>query len=234
MDTIKFDELTIGEIVANDFRASTVFKDAGIDFCCGGKQTLTVACKEKGIVKEDLLNELASLDEESISPSENFKEWEIGFLSDYIVNTHHRYVKKKLPEITFYTEKISSVHGDHHPELIEVANIFSDVVTELTQHLQNEEEVLFPAIKELLLSGSEASKVTIIDEITRMSDEHDFAGGEIDKINEITNGYLLPEDACNTYKVAFTLLKQFEDDLHIHIHLENNILFPKSLELAKQ
>ena len=139
---------------------------------------------------------------------------------------------KNLPELVFYTQKIANVHGDHHPELIEIANLFEKINAELLQHLKNEEEVLFPAIKEVVNTNSKKSKDTINSEINRMLGEHDFAGGAMDKINVISKGYKVPEDGCNTYKVAFKLLEQFEDDLHTHVHLENNILFPKALELA--
>jgi len=233
MNHIQINELTIGEIVANDFRTSSIFKKAGIDFCCGGKQYLTEACLEKEINKEKLTSELKEVSEDPISPSMNFKEWELGFLCDYITNTHHKYVIKNLPDLLFYTDKIADVHGDHHPELIEVANLFKRIGEELNPHLKNEEEVLFPAIKEVVSASSPKAKETIISEISRMVGEHEFAGGAMDEINRITNGYDLPEDACNTYQVTFRLLEQFEDDLHVHVHLENNILYPKALELAE-
>lgn len=224
--------ITVGEIVANDFRTSSVFKNAGIDFCCGGKQLFSEACSENGIDAEKLENDLKNIMDEPVNPGLNFKEWDPVFLCDYIVNTHHKFVLKNLPEALFYTKKIAEVHGDHHPELVEVANLFSEINTELLQHLKNEEEVFFPAIKDVVATGSEKAKATIQSEIKRLSGEHDFAGGAMDEINKITNGYSLPEDACNSYKLAFNLLEKFEDDLHVHVHLENNILFSKSLELA--
>lgn len=229
----ELDKLTVGEIVSNDFRASTIFKNAGIDFCCGGNQLIGEACKEKGIEEKILIEEILSLDNDPISPSLNFKSWEPGFLCDYIINTHHKFVMEKMPELTFYTNKIATVHGEHHPELVEVADLFENIVTEITQHLKNEENVLFPAIKEIVSNGSQSAGETIISEIERMKGEHEFAGGAMDEINRITKNYYLPEDACNTYQVAFKLLEQFEDDLHVHVHLENNILFPKALELSR-
>jgi len=223
---------TVGEIVANDFRTSAVFKKAGIDFCCGGKQSFSDACNEKGINSKELENEIANITSEPINEFMNFKNWDPVFLSEYIKNTHHKFVLKNLPDLVFYTQKIANVHGDHHPELVEVANLFAKINEELTQHLRNEEEMLFPAIKETVATGSTLAKKTIVSEITRMLGEHDFAGGAMDHINVITKGYRVPEDGCNTYKVAFKLLEQFEDDLHTHVHLENNILFPKALKLA--
>lgn len=224
-------KIPVGDIVADDFRTSSLFKNAGIDFCCGGKQSLEDACAENGIDAKKLETDLREVMEEPATPGMNFKEWEPVFLCDYIVNTHHKFVTKNMPEVVFYTQKIAEVHGDHHPELIEVANLFSQINTELLQHLKNEEEVFFPAIKEVVATGSEKAKETIQSEIIRLSEEHDFAGGAMDEINKITRGYKLPEDACNSYKLAFDLLDKFEDDLHIHVHLENNILFSKALEL---
>jgi regulator of cell morphogenesis and NO signaling len=139
-----------------------------------------------------------------------------------------------LPQLTFYTQKIADVHGAHHPELIEIAKLFAQIDTELKQHLRKEEEVLFPAIKETMLTHSEDSKKVIISEIDRMKGEHEFAGGAMDQINRLSINYMVPPDGCNTYQVAFKLLSQFEDDLHVHVHLENNILYPKALDLANQ
>jgi len=231
MEHLEFENLTVGEIVANDFRTSSVFKKAGIDFCCGGKQLFAEACAENRVDALEIENEILRITEEPVNEFMNFKNWDAVFLCEYIVNTHHKFVLKNLPELVFYTQKIASVHGDHHPELIEVADLFVKINAELLQHLKNEEEVLFPAIKEVVNSGSANAKATIVSEIARMTDEHEFAGGAMDNINKITKGYKVPEDGCNTYRVAFKLLEQFEDDLHTHVHLENNILYPKALEL---
>ncbi|OFX23979.1 MAG: iron-sulfur cluster repair di-iron protein [Bacteroidetes bacterium GWA2_31_9] len=229
----KYSEISIGEIVANDFRAASIFKNAGIDFCCGGKMSLTKACNDKAIDSIKIEQELIELEKIPQNQSHNFKEWNLDFLCDYIVNTHHKFVLKTLPELVFYTKKIADVHGEFHPELIEVSSIFQKINEELLQHLKMEEEVLFPAIKNALNNNSDEIKSIIVSEIERMSGEHEFAGGAMDKINVITNNYSLPKDACNTYQVTFKLLEQFEDDLHIHVHLENNILYAKALELAK-
>lgn len=231
MNKVLEDNLTVGEIVTNDFRTATIFKNAGIDFCCGGKQTLSEACSDKNIDQQELEKELSGLTDHGF-PSHNFKDWDPAFLSDYIVNTHHKFVMKHLPELLFYTDKIANVHGNNHSELIEVAKIFEEINKELRQHLKNEEEVLFPAIKETMNQPSAKSKETIKSEIERMFGEHDFAGGAMEKINRLTGNYRIPEDACKTYEVTLKLLQQFEDDLHVHVHLENNILFPKALKLA--
>ena len=232
METMTFN--TIGEIVTNDYRAADVFKQAGIDFCCGGNKSLEVACKEKNIDANAITLKLKELENSTPGQHFDFKNWDITFLADYIVNTHHKYVLKTLPELVLYTQKIADVHGENHPELHEVAQLFFEINRELLQHLKQEEEVLFPAIKEVIKNNTAGAKSTIAIEISRMNDEHEFAGGAMDKINVITNGYKVPADGCNTYQVAFKLLEEFEDDLHMHVHLENNILYPKALLLTKK
>jgi regulator of cell morphogenesis and NO signaling len=234
MTTETLNTRTIGQIVANDYRAAEIFKQAGIDFCCGGNKSLTTACKEKNIEAEKLGTELLALELSSPGQQYDFKNWDLSFLSEYIMNTHHKYVLKTLPQLVFYTQKIANVHGENHHELLEVAAIFSEINRELLQHLKNEDEVLFPAIKEALKSQSSEAKTTIKSEIARMTGEHEFAGGAMDRINVMTKGYAIPGDACNTYRVAFKLLEEFEDDLHTHVHLENNILYQKALILSNQ
>ena len=233
MKTENYNTKPIGEIVADDFRAALIFKSNNIDFCCGGKKSLEEACIEKGV---DPAKIVALLEENAIiptNPSLDFKNWKLDFLCDYVVNTHHHYVLKTMPDLLFYTQKIANVHGEHHPELIEVATVFAKINKELLQHLKNEEEILFPAIKKTLVNHDPESKKTILSEITRMSAEHEFAGGAMDHINELTHHYKLPDDACSTYQVTLKLLYQFEDDLHIHVHLENNILYPSALKLTR-
>ena len=232
MNTGNNNAITIGEIVANDFRAASVFKSNHIDFCCGGKKSLAEACLEKGIESEKVESELYELAAIPANSGQDYKLWKTDFLCDYIVNTHHQYVLKTLPDLIFYTQKIATVHGEHHPELTEVAALFAKINDELLQHLKKEEEVLFPAIKSVLAHNDQESKEIIVSEITRMAGEHEFAGGAMDTINTLTHHYALPPDSCATYQVTFKLLEQFEDDLHIHVHLENNILYPNALKLT--
>lgn len=221
---------SLGDIVTDDFRMASVFKEKGIDFCCGGKKTLLLACDEKKIDVTKVMAEMLEIARKSSSSSPNFKEWDLDFLADYIMNTHHKFVLKALPDLLFYTDKIATVHGSTHPELILVADLILKINVELLQHLRNEEEVLFPAIKKVLKNNLlKDEKIIIASEIERMSSEHEFAGGAMDQINELTLNYAIPVDACNTYKVALKLLEEFEDDLHVHVHLENNILYPKAL-----
>ena len=226
-------DLTIGEIVTNDFRAASVFKRFGLDFCCGGNQNFSDACKQNDIDPDELEKALRDVQTMNGGPSHDYKSWKLDFLSDYIVNVHHAYVQNTLADLLADTERIARVHGLNHPELLEVRTLFFGLAKELGQHLKHEEDDLFPAIKKVLATGDPAAKAIIVSEISRMKGEHDFAGGVMDKINLITNGYKLPADACRTYEVTFQYLEEFEDDLHTHVHLENNILYPRALELAK-
>lgn len=223
---------TLGEIVTDDFRSAALFKKAGLDFCCGGKKSLESACAEKQKDPDDLVNQILELEKSGADKGNNYREWSPSFLSDYIVNTHHKYILKTLPDLVFYTSKIAEVHGERHNELHEVSDLFSQINIELLQHLDKEETVLFPAIKKVQDNESPALNTIIRSEIERMTGEHEFAGNAMDKINELTGGYYVPSDACNTYAVTMKLLEEFEDDLHTHVHLENNILYPAALKLA--
>jgi len=230
MENLK--DIQVGELVTRDFRAAEIFKHAGIDFCCGGAQSLGEVCQEKNLDLDFLEQELKNLEQTPGNNALNFKDWKLDFLCDYIENTHHKTVLRLLPQLVGYTRKIAEVHGAHHPELITIADMFVEINAELLQHLRNEEEVLFPAIKKVLNLNTPEAKTVVISEITRMKGEHDFAGGAMDKINVLSGGYRVPADGCSTYEVTYKLLEQFEDDLHVHVHLENNILYPKALALS--
>lgn len=222
---------TVGAIAASDFRTAPVLSEAGIDFCCGGRLTLAEACLQNTLDTSELLEKLQNTLESPLKQTATYSEWPINFLCDYISFVHHGYVRKVLPNLIAYTKKIASVHGENHPELIGVAGCMENIREEMLQHMQMEEEVLFPAIKELLVKKEIHLKETVQSEIRRMLTEHDFVGNSSDDIRKVTQNYLEPEDACPTYRTALRLLNEFNNDLHIHIHLENNLLFPRALAL---
>lgn len=224
---------TIGQMVADDFRTAEIFKNAGIDFCCGGNKTLETACAEANTSQSDIENKIADLENTPQMPGINFKDWDADFLCDYIVNTHHKLELNWLEQLKAYTAKIADVHGENHPELIEIAELYLQAYEELIPHFKKEEDVLFPAIRETVKTKTLKYKPIILGAINQMHVEHENAGGIFDEINKLSNGYKVPEDGCNTYVVTYKLLQQLEDDIHIHIHLENNILFEKALELVK-
>ncbi len=157
-------------------------------------------------------------------------------MADYIEKKHHRYVENKIQEITPFLEKVARVHGDRHPELNEIRQLFDASAGELTAHMKKEEQILFPFIRKMVAAQNQNTTVqapfgTVQNPIQMMMHEHENEGERFRKIAALTDNYTPPEDACNTYRVTFFLLKEFEEDLHLHIHLENNILFPKSIAI---
>lgn len=232
-------EQIIGELVAQDYRTASVFKKYGIDFCCQGNTTINNACEKKSIDTGMVLKDLDELDLEKGSAID-YQTWPLDLLVDYIVKKHHRYVEEKSLEIKPYLNKICEVHGDRHPELFEINDLFNASVGVLAQHMKKEELQLFPYIQKMVKAKQEGVKIeeasfgSIEDPIRMMEEEHTLEGDRFRKIDELSKHYTPPTDACNTYRVAIALLKEFEDDLHLHIHLENNILFPKSIELEKE
>jgi regulator of cell morphogenesis and NO signaling len=232
-------ELTVGQYVAQDYRTAQIFRKHGIDFCCGGGISLEKACAKKGINADELRNELAALGSTG-SQSDNYNSWKLDFLADYIVNTHHEYVKNKLPELNFYTQKVARVHGERHPELFEILRLFLEIESEMTSHMAKEEQVLFPYIQKLAQAKQQGEGIEVPHfgsvrfPIAMMEHEHDSAGRIMEEIQTITNNFVPPEDACTTYRVLFQNLQAFQDDLHKHVHLENNILFPKALAIENE
>jgi regulator of cell morphogenesis and NO signaling len=226
-------KMKVGDIVTEDYRAAEVFKQQGIDFCCNGNQILEKAAIEKKLDISEIENKLNNLDSVNNTRKPNYKDWKLDFLSDYIVNEFHNKVNRVLPQIMAYLNKINEVHGANHPELKKIAGLFSLINTEMPKHQLQEEDVLFPAIKELINSNSSEAKRIINLQYASMMEEHELIGGTMDKINELTKGYLIPDDVCNTFIVTYKMLEEFEDDLHTHVHLENHILFPKALKLAE-
>jgi regulator of cell morphogenesis and NO signaling len=233
-------EETIGQLVAGDLRKAKVFRKYGLDFCCGGNKTVKVACAEKGLDLNKVEQELRETDKMPASSPLPYNEWPLDFLVDYIINTHHSYVKRTLPEIKAYAEKVTKVHGQKHTELALIWQLVREVNDELAEHLFKEERILFPYIKALVTANqsgralSEAGFGTVQNPIHRMETEHEMVGNNLARIRDLSRNYRLPEDACTSYAVLYKMLEEFEEDLHLHVHLENNILFPKALEMEKQ
>ncbi len=224
----------IGALVAQDYRTAPVFKNHGIDFCCNGNRTIAEACEKKHIAVAPLLDTLNNATHMVSASMPDFNTWPLDLLADYIEKKHHRYVSVRIAEITPFLNKLARVHGNQHPELIEVAQLFTESAGNLTAHIKKEEQVLFPYVRKMVEAGrTTASFGSVQHPIAVMLYEHDNEGARFRKIATLTNNYTPPEGACNTYKVTFALLQEFEEDLHLHIHLENNILFPKALLLEQ-
>jgi len=233
------DKFTVGEIVANDYRTAQVFRHYGIDFCCGGDETIEEAVAGKEIELQAVKEELKKLGQEG-EADDNYSVWPIDFLTDYIINNHHRFTRDKMPEIEAYAKKVAQVHGKHHPELVDVYKEVVKLHAHFDEHMDEEEEVLFPYIKQL----AEADKKNTLPESTAvdqaedpvalMKEEHEEVGAIMEHIRKLTSDYELPEDACTTYGLLYKNLENFEKDMHKHVHLENNILFPKALKIENR
>lgn len=231
-------EKTIGEIVADDFRTAAVFKKYGIDFCCKGNRSIEEACDVKKINPENIYRDLDNISTNT-SQNTDFTSWPLDLLADYVEKVHHRYIEEKTPALLQFLNKISKVHGGRHPELFEIYNLFEESAKDLAAHLKKEELILFPFIKKMVNAQREGKALetahfgTVENPVAMMKHEHSVEGERFEKIAVLTNKYQTPEDGCSTYNVAFKMLEEFENDLHKHIHLENNILFPKAIELEK-
>lgn len=229
----------IGALVAQDYRVATAFKKKGIDFCCNGNRSIAQVCNDHNLESDQLIQEIQATTAQTQATAVDYQSWPLDLLADYIEKKHHRFVTAKIEEITPYLEKINRVHGERHPELAKVEELFKASAGELSMHMKKEELMLFPRIRKMM-ENQQAGTMdkeqlqSLESSIATLMQEHDNEGERFRQIEALTNGYTTPEDGCNTYRVSLALLKEFEDDLHLHIHLENNILFPKSAKMAAE
>ncbi|MBK9792103.1 MAG: iron-sulfur cluster repair di-iron protein [Sphingobacteriales bacterium] len=229
----------IGEMVAEDYRTAAVFKNHKIDFCCKGNRSLSEVCADKNLNTAFLIEELNAVTKPAEKNIIDFNAWDLDLLADYIEKKHHRYVEGSMPVLLQYLNKLCKVHGPQHPELFEINKEFTECAAALTAHMKKEELVLFPYIRKMVkttISHQEISTPhfgTVQNPVHMMMHEHDTEGERFRRIAQLSNDYTPPADACNTYRVTYNLLNEFENDLHTHIHLENNILFPKAIQLER-
>lgn len=231
---IDYTKLTVGKIVAKDYRKAMVFKSHGVDFCCGGGISIESAIEDKDVSLNTIIEELEKIDLlETVEA--DYENWPTKRLVEHIIEAHHRYVERTIAQLTPMLAKVEMVHGEWRPELTEINRLYLELSQELLMHMKKEEQILFPAI--LTLDDACATGAncfgSVQNPITMMEHEHDIAGDLMKKINELTDGYTLPKGACATYTVVYSVLKEFEADLFTHIHLENNILFPRAIKLEK-
>lgn len=228
---------TLGEWVREDYRHAQVFKRYGLDFCCGGKQSLEAACRKKNISLELIEKELKAPGPASGDSHLHIGYWDPGFLADFIENNHHAYIWRSLQPLQSLAEKVARVHGGQYPELPRIQNLFQELARELAPHLEREERFLFPYIRDLQRQarsdGQEYSlaKDLLKEPLNIMEVEHEHSGRLMSEIRDLSKDYSLPAGACTSYTLLYQWLEEFEDDLHQHIHLENNILFIKAREL---
>lgn len=215
----------VGRIAAEHPLATRVFARHGIDFCCGGGKPIQDACQARGLDTEQILEEIRAELAEVDDDRERWDEADLNDLIDHILTAYHRPLEEELPRLEFMARKVLKAHGDREPEMLgELLSTFLALKTELEQHMMKEETILFPMIRQG--QGSMA-----LDPISAMEAEHASAGGALERLRELTNGYQAPADACNTWRALWHGLGALEDDLHQHIHLENNILFPRALAM---
>ena len=232
---------TVRQLATEIPNATRVFEKLGIDYCCGGGKSLEAACVQAKIPVSDVLRTL----EEGSFPGEtaatpDFSQSSLSELVSYIVSRHHGYVKQEIPRLEKLLAKVVSVHGRNHVELAAIQKVFVALAAELISHMMKEEMVLFPYISKMeqaLKSGKPAPRApfgTVGNPVHMMELEHEDAGNALKELSSLTSNYTPPQDACFSYNTLFAALKEFETDLHQHIHLENNILFPRSVALEQQ
>lgn len=236
----EYEGLKVGEIVRKNPKAAVVFNALGVDFCCGGQVDFKQLCDKRGLDPEQVWKEIQMKTLTNNNPELDFDSFELDFLADYIVNVHHQYLYKNLPEIRFFVDKVCNKHGERFGYLPELYQLYNALETDLVGHLPKEENILFPFVKQMLQdikSQTAASSPffgTVNNPIHVMHNEHDEAGAILHRLREITNNYTAPEEACNSHLVMLDKLKELDRDLIQHIHLENNILFPKVINLEEK
>lgn len=232
----------ISEIVKQDYRTASVFNKYDIDFCCGGKWPLGTVCEIQGLdfatIKNELENSVRTL---QIPNTLNFTDWDIDFLTEYIVNIHHQYLKNALPHIREHLNHFAEDHKKEFPELEEVLKLFNAFYKEIFPHLQQEEEVLFPYIRQIAHAyDSKESYASLLVRTLRkpveevMKHEHESISKIINSLRDHTNNYTPPENACVSHQVAFFQLKELDNDMVQHVFLENDILFTKAIVIEKE
>ena len=229
------------EVALNNPAATRVFEKLGIDYCCGGDKSLEQACGEANLQIQQVLDslELAVTSNDSHGQGKDWLTEPLANLIAHINNTHHKYTREEIARLLPLVAKVCSVHGDKHRELLETREKFRALAQELSTHMMKEEMVLFPYIErmeEAVIAGEPILPPpfgTVNNPVAMMMHEHDSAGNLLRSMRELSDGYQAPAGACVTYKTLYSALAEFERDLHQHIHLENNILFPRAIEMER-
>ena len=228
---------TVGSVVTRSPVLSRVFEEAGIDYCCGGKKTLDEVCREKSLDSQTFLTTLK--DSALASTSESVVDvaaMSLTELVDHIEQTHHKYLRSEFPRLESLMEKVTSVHGEKNSRLQQIRETYLELATELSSHMMKEEQILFPMVRQL--DTSEMTPTfhcgTLANPILQMESEHTQAGSALENLRELADDYTPPDWACNTYRAMLDALARLEHDLHLHIHKENNVLFPRALEMERE
>lgn len=225
-------ERTVAELIAERPGRSRIFQSFQIDFCCQGGRTLREACALKNLSVDAVVDQLEGEAAAKSESGRNPAQLPPAELAEYIVETHHAFLRRELPRLQAMSERVAHVHGGHTPSLIQMAEVFFELEDELTSHMMKEERILFPAI--IALSRGEGAPGFLDSPIARMVHEHESVGVALAQLRELSHGFQPPADACNTYRALFAGLNDLEEDLHRHIHLENSVLFPAAQALANE
>ena len=227
-------ETTVGELVRAVPSRSRIFENLGIDFCCGGKKPLAEVCRAKHLDTATVIAMLAAVDATPATSSANPDAMTLAELCDNIETFHHGYLREELPRLQFMTRKVVTVHSEREPRLVEVWHVFEAFNAEMTAHTKEEDEVIFPAIRQLAsANGNKATAAANLKEaFAKQESEHDRAGAALVQLKALTDGYTPPDWACNTFRALYDGLAKLEKNTHQHVHKENNILFPKALAAA--
>jgi regulator of cell morphogenesis and NO signaling len=232
-------EKTVRELALENSSATRIFEKLGIDYCCGGNKPLEEACQEAGLSFEEVQRELDSAQQQSQPVSRDWQRESLSELIAHINATHHKFVRTEITRLGPLFEKVCGVHGKNHPELLHIHALFRGLAQELTSHMMKEEMVLFPAVVRMEEAVTEGEPIlpapfgSFANPVAMMEYEHDSAGDALRAIRAGSNGYVAPEGACASYQALYRALAEFEADLHQHIHLENNILFPRALQMER-
>jgi len=226
-------ERAVGEVVAEDYRRASVFKAFGIDFCCGGGRTIRAACEEVGADYEALAEALAEAAHRIPDGAPDPASLELDGLIDHIVGVHHDYVRASVPVLREFSAKVARVHGQRDPQLHEIRDLVEELARELVQHMDEEEGVHFPRIAALSAARAHGVHGDVGVSTQPLEDDHDRAGELMRRVRSLSDGFTPPPDACATYRATYAKLEEFEADLHRHVHLENNVLFPRAAALEE-
>ena len=231
-NTLDSSTTTVADVAISHPAALSIFNKYNIDFCCGGNRSLEEACTRIGLNPDKIRQEIFSSTAQSSTVPARVETWRASLLADYIVQNHHEYVRIAIPEIEALLEKVCAAHGEDQMELLSIQQDFEDLAEELLNHMNKEEVALFPAIKRLEAQAHSDHPLseTLKAPIAMMEHEHALAGDLIKSIRKLSHNYTAPEFACPTYRVTYQKLKEFDQDLMTHVHLENNILFRKPFE----
>lgn len=223
-------QTTVGELVRERPARSRVFEQHRIDYCCGGKRPLAEVCAERSLDLDKILSELQASDQAD-TRLVDADAMGLAELADHIVATHHAYLREEMPRLDFMTRKVAAVHGDTEPRLRQIREVYVAFQEELTAHMMKEEQILFPMIREIetATAAPQFHCGSLANPVAQMESEHDSAGDALAQFRSLTDDYTPPEWACNTFRALYDALANLEQNMHQHVHKENNVLFPKAL-----